>query len=598
MSSSTNGVDVARARNAANRTPASDGHRARIVAALAAAAALALPPSATAAAIVAMGGGGANAMETLRAGVWLLKLALLLTAAAIALTPTWLPARATRAVSRSAAPSRVEAIVVIGLVLTGAALRLHDLGDGLWIDEIYTLVDYVRTPMARILTTVDSQNQHMLYSALARVAHDLIADERTALRLPAALFGVASLYATWRFSRAITGTGEAILATALLTMSYHHVWFSQNARGYTGLLLFTLLGTTCLIRLLEGSSRAPRRDAWLYALWMALATYVHVTAALSVVGHVLVIAIAAGRDPALRVRERLAPLLAAPVLAGLLSLLLYAIVLPQLLEVLLVPTMPETSVEWQSVRWMVAETLQSLGGALPGGLVTVGLAGVVLLTGIASYWRQAPATLLAMLLPGLVTAVAVVAMQHNLWPRFFFFSAAFAVVLAVRGGVVLCRGLLGYRHGSTLAWTGGALLVAGSALTLPRAWAPKQDFEGAVAFVDAARRPGDTVIALDLVHGITSGYLGRDWPGASSRSEMESLESRDARTWALYTFPIRLRASHPAIFDLLEREYTSARRFDATVGGGDVVVMMREPSSAADHPDSSAFAAPPAGHVP
>ena len=39
-------------------------------------------------------------------------------------------------------------------------------------------------------------------------------------------------YATWLDRRPL----------ALLTASMHHVWFSQNARGYTGLAFFSTLG--------------------------------------------------------------------------------------------------------------------------------------------------------------------------------------------------------------------------------------------------------------------------------------------------------------------------------------------------------------------
>src|SRR5205807_7011676 len=59
-------------------------------------------------------------------------------------------------------------VLVVGLIaLIGLALRLPHLGDGLWLDEILTLVDYVRMPLAGIVTTFDNQNQHLLYSASA-----------------------------------------------------------------------------------------------------------------------------------------------------------------------------------------------------------------------------------------------------------------------------------------------------------------------------------------------------------------------------------------------------------------------------------------------
>jgi hypothetical protein len=60
-----------------------------------------------------------------------------------------------------------------------------------------------------------------------------------------------------------------------LEVSYHHVWFSQNARGYTGLLFFGLLATWLLVRAL----RQPTARVWLgFGLCLALSMYIHLTA--------------------------------------------------------------------------------------------------------------------------------------------------------------------------------------------------------------------------------------------------------------------------------------------------------------------------------
>jgi uncharacterized membrane protein len=47
---------------------------------------------------------------------------------------------------------------------------------------------------------------------------------------------VASIGALYLLGRAVAGPTEALFAAALMTVAYHHVWFSQNARGYSGLL--------------------------------------------------------------------------------------------------------------------------------------------------------------------------------------------------------------------------------------------------------------------------------------------------------------------------------------------------------------------------
>ncbi len=105
---------------------------------------------------------------------------------------------------------------VIAVVLLGLGLRLPGLNQGLWFDEIQTLVEYVRIPMSQILTTFDSQNQHVLYSLSARAVASLTGESAWALRLPAVLFGTASLWATWWLGRQVAGWREGLLAAALL----------------------------------------------------------------------------------------------------------------------------------------------------------------------------------------------------------------------------------------------------------------------------------------------------------------------------------------------------------------------------------------------
>ena len=122
-----------------------------------------------------------------------------------------------------------------------------------------------------MIGTYHSQNHHPLYSLLARVSYLAMGGADWAIRVPALLFGVASVWATYRFAREVTDRRESLLAAALLSVSYHHVWFSQNARGYSALLFLTLAGSTLFLRMLRAGPTAITRTAWLYGAVMALA---------------------------------------------------------------------------------------------------------------------------------------------------------------------------------------------------------------------------------------------------------------------------------------------------------------------------------------
>src|SRR5262245_41137163 len=64
------------------------------------------------------------------------------------------------------------------------------------------------------------------------------------------------------------------MAALLMAVSYHHVWFSQNARGYTELMFWSLIGTGLFI---EGMAQPSRRTWFGYACVLAAAGYTHLS---------------------------------------------------------------------------------------------------------------------------------------------------------------------------------------------------------------------------------------------------------------------------------------------------------------------------------
>ncbi|HKZ80638.1 MAG TPA: glycosyltransferase family 39 protein, partial [Pyrinomonadaceae bacterium] len=127
-------------------------------------------------------------------------------------------------------------IVLSVLSLLGLALRLWHLNTDLWFDELLTLLNYLRLPLGDLVTSLPDQNNHLLFSVLSHASVSLFGESAWAVRLPSVLFGVMSLWALFLLGRRVVGTREALLACALMTFSYHHIWFSQNARGYMALL--------------------------------------------------------------------------------------------------------------------------------------------------------------------------------------------------------------------------------------------------------------------------------------------------------------------------------------------------------------------------
>ena len=241
-----------------------------------------------------------------------------------------------RTLEGSIASGRVWATLA---AISGVAvlLRLWKLDGCLWFDEIVTLVQIVREPLARIVSMFPSQNQHMFYSVLAHASVSALGETAAALRLPSVVFGVASLWPLFFLGRRVIGTGLALVACAVVAVSYHHVWFSQNARGYMGLLFFTLLATWLW---LEALDRGQARWWAGYSIAVALGSWTHMTMIFVVAAHgvtflVCVLPRVARRttvEPRSRRRDLTGPLVAW-LFAATLTLQLYALVMPEFLAI-------------------------------------------------------------------------------------------------------------------------------------------------------------------------------------------------------------------------------------------------------------------------
>jgi 4-amino-4-deoxy-L-arabinose transferase-like glycosyltransferase len=476
--------------------------------------------------------------------------------------------------------------VTVGLMCAVAlALRLWHLDTDLWLDEMFTLTDFLRLPLVEISAAFPSQNQHMLYSLLSRVSVVALGESVVSIRLPAVLFGVASIWATFLLGRRIVGTREALLASALMTFSYHHVWFSQNARGYTGLLFFATLATWLWIEALE---RGTARRWTLYGLSVWLGIWVHMTMVFVVAAHGLVYLAALtkpGRnaqplalDPSFRWK--------APVswfFAATLSLQVYALALPEFLTVALHEVSLDS--EWINPLWVVRESLLRLAdGGLSGVIVAGGI--LVMAAGFLSIWTRDWRAAALLSAPGLLGGGTMLALGHNLWPRFFFFCMSFVLIVALRGMTALPQWILGaLKRPEAELWarrlgtTAAIAVIALSASTVPRSYLPKQDFSGAKAWIEASLQPDDVVVAVGLAGDAYSRYYAPAWPHVQNVSDLTSIEQAHSSVWLVYTLPVHLEAWLPDVWERVESEYEVVRVFPGTLGGGDVVVTRRRSGS-------------------
>ena len=334
---------------------------------------------------------------------------------------------------RSDPDRRVHLASLTAILVAAAALRLYGLDVGLWHDEILTYVRYARMPFGEIISTYSDQNQHLLYTLLAHTAFRIFGESAWSLRAPAVLFGIGSIWVLYLFGCQVARVREAILASALMAFSYHHIWFSQNARGYTGLLFWTLLASGLFLRGL--SNRQPQ--FWLlYAASAALGIYTNMTMLFVIVGHFIIylMTVLARRQEIWP--DKWAGLFLGFCLAGFLTLQLHALVLPQIFSGVIGEE--STIPAWTSPLWTLLEFAKGMEVSFAGGIVAAA-ALFIFGAGLLSFARTKPVVLQLFIIPAFICAVVVLGMGHHLWPRFFFFTMGFGALIVVRGSMELGR---------------------------------------------------------------------------------------------------------------------------------------------------------------
>lgn len=113
-------------------------------------------------------------------------------------------------------------------------------------DEAYTYLAFVSQPLLTAIGLYNLPNNHPLNSLLAWLSTRLLSDGTMALRLPSFLFGIGALFLGHRLFSRLMGPLTGALVTLAIAISSPIVFYSTQARGYSGQLFFFLLLLTAV----------------------------------------------------------------------------------------------------------------------------------------------------------------------------------------------------------------------------------------------------------------------------------------------------------------------------------------------------------------
>jgi hypothetical protein len=469
--------------------------------------------------------------------------------------------------------------LLCAILVVAALLRVVDLDRvSFWGDEAHTVRRGSNLP-AVVRTWRCAPLYLTTYIAL------LFGKGETAVRLPHALAGIASVYLLYRIGLRHVGARAALLSAFLLAVSVFHVHKSRDARYYSLMVFFTLVSFQVLERALR-----ERRASWLVAFAAVSAVNIqnHPFAVIPAGAFCLyglgvwwtasrasgtsgdeVTATASGAPPALRPAMSVRR---AMVIGGALVLAFPPIVYffrPDVWQSLL-ERIAGTGTSRFDLRLDLAFLERALiwFGAGPGLPVVVHASCFVLGAAVLALGRPRTFFLVGTLLAATVAALAIaiwIGPAHPFHLRYIVFLLPFFLLVVAAGADGAAAWLVaGMRRamgrpataGSAWAWAAPLFLsvAAFTALSAPVLGRYSRyqlaDYRGAVALCLERARPGDAIaMPAYRVAGHAEAirqYLKRARPRdggpliVRKPEDLSALQARHGRVWLIEVVPVAL----------------------------------------------------------
>lgn len=482
----------------------------------------------------------------------------------------------------SAGAGRRQAwIDLVGVGALALGLRIAALDSQLWSDEVAALVGRFRYPLAEIVSRPPDVAPHMIYDALAHISLRIFGEHAWAIRLPAVVFGVGGVIVLYGVGRRIAARGEALLASGLMAVSYHHVFFSQDARGYTAMIFFGLLAAFLVLGPAEGFTG---RAQVAYVTASVLAAYSTPFGVSVPLGHAVVVVSTVSYRSRRGDLVDPGPARAFVIFgaAGALILALYAPIMRWLLERAATEGESGSTGAGLTAR-LVREFVAGLRLGFSGTVVVFAVLAVALV-GTLDYGRRQPFALGIIVAPVGATAVTLFALRTGLHPRYLLIALPAGLLMGARGLFVgfgwaaRLLGVAGARLPSGVAPAALGLTVVIAALPLVRYYSlPKQDFLGALELVNELAVPDDRTVAATTTGHAIAAYYRPGYPTVEDVEDLRRAERSSERVWVITSLERVLVASQPALAARLHSEYRLVRELPGTLEDGQMRIYVRGP---------------------
>jgi len=209
--------------------------------------------------------------------------------------------------------------ILIAILIFAAILRIYHIDfQSIWIDEIHTMIESDPKLSYSDFYEIMAFREQMphLYFHLTRIVAYIFGHSSFAMRMISAIIGIACVYAIYLLGKAMLSKKTGIIAALLLSVNYFHIWYSQEARPYVLLSLFTILSFYRLIIFIRDNSL---KNAIYFGIFAALMINTHFFGLFVLVAQILILALVLFEKP----KTEKIPLIKKAIISGFLILLLW-----------------------------------------------------------------------------------------------------------------------------------------------------------------------------------------------------------------------------------------------------------------------------------
>jgi hypothetical protein len=165
-------------------------------------------------------------------------------------------------------------LIVTGLTVLAAVLRFWRIGhQSFWYDESFTVLLVGHSPSQMLGLLPQTELTPPLYYLLAWPWARVFGYGEAGVRSLSALAGVATIPAVYAAAAKLVSRRAGLIAAAIAACNPLLVWYSQEARSYAVLILFTTLSLVAFAHARLPQPTTRRLAAWALAASLTVATH-------------------------------------------------------------------------------------------------------------------------------------------------------------------------------------------------------------------------------------------------------------------------------------------------------------------------------------